>query len=237
MALDDPDGRVGEEHRLRVSLPSWVVSTSSFIVDLIFPPRCAGCGRVGEVWCERCVSVVNTVPPLLNLPHPPTLHSAAATGKHIGKLQDAIHALKYENARSIARPLAERMAHVLEHLQWAFDVIVPVPVGDARLRERGYNQAGLIAEALAQEVGVAVQPSLLKRTRETRSQVGLTAEERRQNVSDAFAAHPTLLVQKSILLIDDVYTTGATLGACAEALRAVGAREVFALTVTAAQHQ
>jgi ComF family protein len=165
------------------------------------------------------------------------LSAFAATGEHAGKLREAVQALKYDNVRAIADFMARRMAQALDSLDWQFDVILPVPIGSARLRERRYNQAGLIAAALAREVGVAFQPTLIWRTRETRSQVGLTAEERQLNVAHAFAAHPTLLADQSILLIDDVYTTGATLHACAEALRAVGARQVYALTVTAAQHQ
>lgn len=190
---------------------------------------------MGESWCTRCVRETDILPPALALDHPPSLLAAAATGTHTGKLRNAVQALKYENARSVALPLARRMTRVLARLGWMYDTILPVPIGAARLRERGYNQAGLIAAALAEETGVAFQPTLIWRTRETPTQVGLTAEQRRQNVAGAFQAHPSQFQDKTVLLIDDVYTTGATMGACAESIRAVGAVHVFALAATAAQ--
>lgn len=217
--------------------PSWLHAAATFAIDLVFPPRCAGCGKVGVSWCERCVLDTQPQAPLLQQSHFLALTAVAATGSHSGKLREAVQALKYDNVRAIADFMAARMAYALQYLMWHYDLILPVPMGSARLRERRYNQAGLIAAALSREVNVAVQPSLIWRTRETRSQVGLSADERLVNVANAFAAHPTLLRDQSVLLIDDVYTTGATLNACAEALRAVGAREVYALTVTAAQHQ
>jgi ComF family protein len=174
--------------------------------------------------------------PIFNLHHVDVLDGCAASGWHQGKLQNAVQALKYENARSLARPFALRLHHCLTELSWTFDTIIPVPIGTARLKERGYNQAGLIAAALAQEVGVAYHPHLLWRARETLSQVGLNAAERHKNVEGAFCADPALS-ERSLLLVDDVYTTGATLAACAEAARGAGALQVYALTVTAAHSQ
>jgi ComF family protein len=238
MGTDDPDSSQRGTARLAGLFSStWLHAAAANAIDLVFPPRCAGCGRVGFSWCERCVLDTQAQAPLLQHSHFLALTAVAATGSHTGKLREAVQALKYDNVRALARFMAVRMAYALQHLDWEYDVILPVPMGSARLRERRYNQAGLIAAALAREVNVAVQPSLLWRIRETRSQVGLSADERLLNVAKAFAAHPTLLTNQSILLIDDVYTTGATLNACAEALRVVGVREVYALTVTAAQHQ
>lgn len=237
MDTDDPESRRGAARLAGLSTSSWLKTGVAYTLDLIFPPRCAGCGRVGFSWCQRCIRETDVYFPLLQYSQHSGLSAVAATGAHAGKLREAVQALKYDNVRAIADFMGKRMAQILGWLDWQFDLILPVPMGSARLRERRYNQAGLIAAALAREVNVAVQPALIWRTRETRSQVGLTAEERQLNVAHAFAAHPTLLADQSILLIDDVYTTGATLNACAEALRAVGARQVFALTVTAAQHQ
>ncbi len=234
---DDPSGEGEPARRARISYAYWMQTAADYALDLIFPPSCVGCGRVGQSWCGRCQRATESLEPIFHLAHGAALTAAAATAPHEGRLREAVQALKYENVRTLALFMAERMARCLRQLEWTYDMVLPVPISSARLRERRYNQAGLIAAALAQEVGVAVQPNFIWRTRETRSQVGLTAEERQQNVADAFAAHPDLLRQHSILLIDDVYTTGATLQACAEALRAVSAQEVFALTVTAAHHQ
>ncbi|MDX2140124.1 MAG: ComF family protein [Chloroflexota bacterium] len=205
-------------------------------VNLVFPPRCAGCGRVDTDWCHRCQQETAHNLPILNLHHLSGLDGCAASGRHEGKLQDAVQALKYENARSLAHPFALRLRDCLLTLSWTFDTIIPVPIGTARLKERGYNQAGLIAAALAQEVGVATHPHYIWRDRETRSQVGLNAAERHENVEGAFRADPAL-AGRSVLLVDDVYTTGATLAACAEAVRTAGALQVYALTVTAAHSQ
>ncbi|PWH11804.1 MAG: hypothetical protein DDG60_16240 [Anaerolineae bacterium] len=102
------------------------------------------------------------------------------------------------------------------------------------MRERGYNQADLIAHALARIMRWKYQPQALERVRHTRSQVGLNAAQRRANVQAAFQAHSAMVKNKMILLFDDVVTTGATLQSAAEALRAVGAKRVYALTVARA---
>jgi ComF family protein len=115
-------------------------------------------------------------------------------------------------------------------------VVVPVPASTARIRSRGYNQAALIAAACARSLGVPVDPLALIRLRETRSQVGLTRLERLENVVGAFAADPARVTGAAVLLVDDVYTTGATLRECLTALRAAGASEARAVTVSFALH-
>jgi ComF family protein len=114
-------------------------------------------------------------------------------------------------------------------------MIVPVPLHTSRLRERGYNQSQLLGEHVAALTGIGCIPAALQRIRATQSQVTMTAQERLTNVRDAFTANPSSAAGRTILLIDDVYTTGATLSACAEALLLVGALAVYGLTVTAAR--
>jgi len=113
-------------------------------------------------------------------------------------------------------------------------MLVPVPLGSKRIKERGYNQAGLIGWPLSLALDIAYAPRALSRARETRSQVGLSRAERHENVRDAFRADKRLVNGRVILLVDDVATTGVTLSSCAEALYAAGARDVFALTVARA---
>lgn len=204
--------------------------------DLVFPPRCAACGRADVVWCERCQQILDAVP--LSL-HFATSTAAglslrvAATARHTGMVQQAIHALKYYAVPSLHRPLAGRLAAALAVLGWEVDLIAPVPMHAGRLAERGYNQAGLLAESLAAAADISCDSDLLKRERFTRSQVGLGMWERQINVADAFRAGQQG-VGKRILLVDDVYTTGATLAACAAALVQAGAETVYGLTVSAA---
>jgi ComF family protein len=114
-------------------------------------------------------------------------------------------------------------------------MVVPVPLHMARLAERGYNQAQLVAEYLASHAGLRCEPTALLRQRSTRSQVELGAVERLANLANAFRGDPALLSNQTILLIDDVYTTGATLSNCAQAALDAGAKAVYGLTVTAAR--
>jgi ComF family protein len=114
------------------------------------------------------------------------------------------------------------------------DVVVPVPLHTARLRERGYNQAALLARELAQQAGLPIDEGTLVRKRATAPQVELNAKQRKENVHGAFYCSGNALTGKRVLLIDDVCTTGATLEACAVALYENGARSVQALTLARA---
>jgi ComF family protein len=150
---------------------------------------------------------------------------------HEGPLRTAILRLKYKNDIGLADafgPLLEGCwrTHALEA-----DLLVPVPLAAGRQQARGYNQATLLADALGQRVGVPRQTGALFRTRETPAQVGLGWTERYANVTGAFAADPDLVRGRTIALIDDVCTTGATFAACAAALRQAGAAAVWGVAV------
>ena len=126
------------------------------------------------------------------------------------------------------------MAGFVRSLNWEVDMLVPMPLGKVRLKERGYNQVGLVARPLAYELGMQYTPQVLWKSRETPSQVGLTISQRMENVKDAYQADVRLLKRKSILLMDDVATTGATIQSGTLALLSAGAREVYALTIARA---
>ncbi|MBI2217098.1 MAG: ComF family protein [Candidatus Rokubacteria bacterium] len=162
---------------------------------------------------------------------PPPFAWARAGGIYAGALRDAIHAFKFGGKQPLARPLA---GLVLEQarawLSAGVAALVPVPLAPARERERGFNQALLLAERLGAEAGVAVRPRWLRRTRPTAPQADLTAVERSRNVRGAFAATPAVRGLE-VVLVDDVFTTGATVAECVRALRAAGARRVGVLTV------
>jgi ComF family protein len=150
-------------------------------------------------------------------------------------IQNALHTLKYRrNITGFGDALARQMAGFVQTLNWDMNMLVPAPLSRKRLRERGYNQVALVARPLAYELGLPYAPHALRKTRDTRSQVGLGISERRANVSEAYQADPSVVTRQSILLMDDVATTGATLTACAEALFSAGAQEVCAITIARA---
>ncbi len=210
-----------------------IYGIASSFLDLVFPPRCAGCDRVDFRWCPRCQSELLCIPfelykrELIGMP-------IVSTGLHSGKLQAAVQALKYEKVMLLMNPLSDRLYNGYKQLHWQPDLIVPIPMHKNRLQQRGYNQAELLATALAEKVGVPCNTQLMTRHRDTPSQVGLTRRQRITNVKGAFQVN-TAIPHQSILLIDDVFTTGATIAMCGQALMKAGARQVFGLTVTTAQ--
>jgi ComF family protein len=140
-----------------------------------------------------------------------------------------VHALKYAGWRVAAGPMAQEMARRLGPRLEGADLLVPVPLGRARLRERGHNQAALLADALGERCALPAVADVLERSRETRTQTALHPEQRRANVAGAFRATRPLAGAR-VVLVDDVLTTGATLVAAAEALGAAGAATVGAVT-------
>lgn len=151
-----------------------------------------------------------------------------------GSIRTALHRLKYRRDVGLGEALTPQLCDFSTGLSWPVDLVVPVPLGRRRLEERGYNQVALIARPLAMALGIGYDQHAVAHVRDTRSQVGLARRERRENVRDAFMAEPTRVRGHSILLVDDVATTGSTLSSCAAALCASGARDVFALTVARA---
>jgi ComF family protein len=143
-----------------------------------------------------------------------------------------MHRLKYTGASRVAEPLAacaEAALHRLLNISGPA-TLVPVPVSEARRRRRGYNQAALIARALARRSGVAVAETLA-RSRETQAQHRLDRAARARNLRGAFTVDAPGPVPKDVILVDDILTTGATLDACSEVLLAVGARTVYGFAI------
>jgi ComF family protein len=126
------------------------------------------------------------------------------------------------------------MADVFAGLAWKIDIVVPVPLHTSRLRERGYNQSMLLGVHVAHQFDLPVVPDAVTRRRSTASQVGRSSAERERALKDAFTAQPHLVDGQTILLIDDVCTTGATLRECAQAALNAGASQVFCLTLASA---
>jgi ComF family protein len=217
------------------SLPALFRRAGAATLDLLYPPRCAGCGRLDSIWCPACAGRFDALPGPLRLVAPASLDGAWSGRAHDGLARDAVHALKYEACRPMADVLAGPMATAWAAAGWAADGLVPVPLHPTRQQERGYNQAQWLAEALAARIELECLAAGLARTRSTPHQVGATAADRRANIEGAFAPAGDALQGRRVVLIDDVFTTGATLDACAQAARAGGAVAVFSLTATAAR--
>jgi len=217
-------------------------------LDLLFPPVCGGCGKAGSHWCEECqrrVQILNgTVCEVCGLPQDtggicdacraerPHFRALRAWAVFEDPVRKALHKLKYYRNFSMGDALAAQMADFVIGLNWQADMLIPIPLGRQRMKERGYNQAGMIAEPLAMALDIEFAPKALARRKETRSQVGLSKQERQKNVLGAFQAAG--VGGKAILVLDDVSTTGATLSSSAEALLSAGAKDVYALTVARA---
>jgi len=152
-----------------------------------------------------------------------------------GPIRKALHALKYRRDRSLASLLVKESLSHWPIKDWMVNFLMPIPMGSQRFRERGYNQAELIAGSVSEYSGIPMKVGNLIRIRETKSQVGLSQRERQQNLEAAFLAHS--VHNQSILLVDDVCTTGSTLVACSQALQAAGASAVYAITIARAVTQ
>lgn len=179
-------------------------------------------------WCDRCGEPLDQEGCGTCLDWPDTACRVRSAVLLAGGAQQVVHHLKYGGWRRAAHPMAECMRQV--HPPPPGAVLVPIPLGSLRRRHRGYNQAEELARALASRVeGAMVATDLLVRTRETATQTKLTPEARRANVHRAFAARRTV-VPGPVVLVDDVFTTGATLLAAAEALAGAGVSPLSAVT-------
>lgn len=227
------------------------------LLDLVLPPTCISCravvgeagGLCGACWgrlalisppvCDRMGTPFPYAPPgglMLSpeaLADPPAFDRARAAVLFGPVSRDLVHHLKYGDRLDLARPLARLMRQAGRELMAEADLIVPVPLHALRLWRRRFNQSALLARHLSVLGGVPAAMEALQRTRATVSQVNLTRAERRANVAGAFRvtrAAEGLVAGRRVLLVDDVFTTGATLDACARALRRAGAAHVDALT-------
>ncbi len=165
---------------------------------------------------------------------PHSLEGIISVVYYEGPIQNAVHLFKYRGRTAIASTLAELMASRILQNPFHFNGIIPVPLHPIRLRERGYNQSALLAKSLSRYLGVPVIEGALERIRYTRSQVGLSAQERRENVKGAFKADPAKIAGLDLILVDDVCTTGATLEECGFALKEAGAGRVWGVTLARA---
>src|SRR2546421_11766370 len=230
----------------RLSAGPWITPLR-IPLGWLLPPRCGGCRRLGDWLCESCQRLLRR----LQEPLCPrcgcelefesancgcrdrlqALARARAAAAYEGPLERAIHRFKYEGWRCLAPALAALMVERMALDGLSAGLLLAVPLHEARLRRRGYNQSELLAGELRSRFEVPRLPGRLVRLRDTPPQVGLDRLRRHANVADAFAWRGPPLGGEPVLLVDDVATTGATLEACAGALRAAGSGAVQGMTV------
>lgn len=235
--------------------PAALANLLAGLRDLFFPPACAACGAsVGpdEFLCPTCQDQVQTpaVPacPLCGRPGhawrcpacaaaPPAFDAVHSLALHTGPLAEVVRGFKYQRRYWLGQGLS-RLLGTAPRAWWATaDLIAPVPLHPRRLVARGFNQALVLARGLPPGQGPELAPRLLARKRYTRPQVGLDPRARQRNVQGAFALSPLWqdrVREAWVLLVDDVFTTGATVGACAQVLKQAGAARVEVLTLVRA---
>ncbi len=228
------------------------------VLDMLYPRSCIGCGAPApETFrhvCWDCWSDAARIePPFCRLcgdpvagavdhgfvcyacaADKPFFDGARSAARYAGVVGEALRMLKYEKALWLAPDMAELLQGCLraEYPDRKFDLVVPVPLHHVRRRDRGYNQSAVLAAELGRRIGCRSMPGMLRRNRPTTTQTNLTASQRLSNVENAFQSRrANWLAGRRVLLVDDVMTTGATVNACAKALKQGGATSVHVLTV------
>lgn len=229
--------------------PRWLQA----FVDLLYPPRCLYCGRLGSYFCRTCRAQAQSLGEniCIRCGQPTTERCICNHCRHSppdplrgirgavfygSPVSFALYGLKYRGLKQLVAPLATYLLSYLDTHPLSFDILVPVPLHAERLALRGFNQSTLLALELERHRHIPVRDDLIYRTRHTPPQVHLNRRQRLTNMQHAFApGQRGVLSGERVLLIDDVCTTGATLRASAQALQEAGAGEIWALTVARAQ--
>lgn len=226
--------------------------------DFLVPPACVACRQPlasHNALCPDCWLQVDFIrPPLCDrlgipLPYgletpmisaraaadPPVYNRARAVASHGGVMRELAHRLKYGDQQHVAPLLGRLLQDAGREMLGDCQLLIPIPLSRARLWRRGFNQAAVLANTLHRRSGVPYDPMLLERRRDTPSQVGMTREQRKDNMRGAFAiadGRSSEVADRNVLLIDDVITTGATIEAAARVLRRAGAARIDALSLT-----
>lgn len=227
-----------------------------FLLDFIYPKHCAGCNKVGTYFCPDCIKRIyqaDLVCPFCEkrsiggLVHPVCIRKYGldglwSLGIYQNPLKKAIQKLKYQKVSDLASTLVDiTVEYWIKHQPLVLDqiikdrgknwIITPVPLFWKRSNWRGFNQSALLSQLLSKKLGLKYVEAL-KRVKNTKSQVGLESGERKTNIKNAFVLNPEIkITDKTILLIDDVWTTGSTLKECCFILKRAGAKKVWAITL------
>ena len=226
-----------------------VRAVAETMLDFVFPPVCIACDRLLErrrsAVCTSCWDSIPRIDPdeLLYREMRERLVREGVDGlaslfvfEKGGAFQHIAHAIKYQSFKRLAEELGRRLGEAVLARNLGADLLVPVPLHRMKLRERGFNQAECIACGVSRVAHIPLEAKAVRRKRYTRTQTQLSIDDRRENMSDAFEPMKEGLVEgTTILLIDDVITTGATTAACAMALRNAGAKRIIAASAALAQ--
>ena len=218
------------------------------VMDWLYPPHCCSCKRDGYVFCEECLSKIE----ILNSTFckrcgspvrsgkilcyqcrndPPPFTQMRSWASYAGPIKDALHSLKYNKNIALGIFLAKPLTEIVKNAGWKIDLVVPMPLSRSHLKLRGYNQSACISRNIARQLNLTHSTTSVKRIKETETQISLNVNERFINLFDAFYAFPAKLINRNILLVDDVITTGATMQNCAIALKNAGASNIYCLSV------
>lgn len=217
-------------------------------LDALFPPFCCSCGELGFELCPKCIKRISLIDQRKICPicgdysvraricnecqkSRPYFDQLRSWGEYSGVLRDVIRKYKFDHGLGLTQFLSNPSIEFIQSWGIKIDHIIPVPLRNSRLHARGYNQSALLANSISRSLHIDIKPHALTRVKETLSQVGLNSKERQDNVFDAFRADYAENSNKSILVIDDIATTGSTLNECARALKNSGAKEVFCYTI------
>jgi len=221
----------------------------SFALDILFPKRCAGCQKEGVFLCENCKDAIRTIPPACFVcekrspdgticpnckPETAVRRFLAPLSFHDATARELIHAYKYHGAKEIAEALGEYIVSSLYTYQISpppNSILVPIPLHPKRLRERGFNQAELVANVIGEKLGLAVETQILGRKVYRKQQTEMRhRKDRMENAKGVYRVKEPPPAESTLILIDDVATTGATLEEAAKVLKAAGAKQVWAFT-------
>ena len=209
------------------------------LLELLYPTKCAFCHKLtgGDKICKSCRTALPLTPKGAQVQKFPFISACVSPLYYTGDVRESLLRYKFGSLSAYAEVYASFMAKCIDENQFSCDIITWVPLSRKRLRKRGYDQARLLAEELSRISGIGCC-RLLKKTRNNPAQSGTgSAEKRRANVSGVYrAADGEKIKGKSILLVDDIVTTGATLSECGRVLMSAGAREVKAVTVARKQN-
>jgi ComF family protein len=219
------------------------------ILDFVYPPLCISCGRLLESGrehiCPDCWSAIK--PATRDLPlFLETRNKLVASGvidelvslfvfEKEGPFQKVAHALKYSGVQKLGFELGRRLGFLIREEGIRADMLVPVPLHKRKIRERGFNQSLLIARGISEVIGIPVRADVVLRCRWTQTQTALSKEERKQNVEHAFQCGRADAAGLSVVVVDDVITTGATIEAVALALQSSGAKSIIAVSAALAE--
>jgi ComF family protein len=227
-----------------------------FLLDIFFPRRCLGCGRIGRYFCNNCLKSIKMIgineeicpvcekQSIDGRTHPRcrgkyTIDGLTGFFRYDGIVRKAVKTIKYRLVSDLIEEFAGLVPKtsynlLRENIPIHNSVIIPVPLHNKRFRERGFNQAELLAQQIGLRINIPVRPDILSRVRYTAPQVSMKKrKDRLKNMDDVFAVNKLSIVisQSSIILVDDVFTTGATMRSAANVLKRAGAGFVWGVTM------